>query len=519
MAGRLNMSSISKQAALISGDSGRDARSPTERYFLRQWNFAAAVAAAAHQLEVAAQLVQFASLTAIMIVLLNRLTVGGWGWRVVILCLIAAAAVCGVCYWSRTPGMRRRISAVGIAVFLGTLFPMSMIWITIIAIAGAMGAVYRWPQRMVLAREIDSLLNLPSTTATAVSLLSVNAGPRDAVADGFAQRLYQRAGDALTEVSPLKLVRAAELRRAWAMALLILLAAVWCGILAKAAPVPVQRANSVAKGIGGVRSAKMQEPTKHPVTKVAPTREHNGGSLPHAPLRTLHRSHTQGAKLNSNLAERLTKNSRIVQRMSRQLAKAAVKAGPEATLSGDQAARLAHQLQAIHPVGPERALASHLKHELAASRHGHMGPSIQAIKTQLRELTQMNRTQMATLQLPNGGSRGGFPPPSQGTEAERTGKSPGGDQLRRSPPGSARIRDSHSFSGKLISIYGGQSGKKHHRRATNSGVRVYMYRASGAAAGLPPAALLRAAARASAAESGYIPQRYRRIVRRYFSGR
>ena len=513
------MSSISKQAALISGDSGRDARSPTERYFLRQWNFAAVVAAAAHQLEVAAQLVQFASLTAVMIILLNRLTVGGWGWRVVILCLIAAAAVYGVCYWRRTPDMRRRISAVGIAVFLGTLFPMSLIWIAIIAIAGAMGAVYRWPQRMVLAREIDSLLNLPSTTATAVSLVSVNTGPRDAVADGFAQRLYQRAGDALTKVSPLKLVRAAELRRAWAMALLILLAAVWCGILTQASPAVTHTPHAVAAKISSLRSVKAPGRTKQPMMKAAATREHNAGSLPHAPLQTQHRGHKQGAKPNSNLAERLTKNSHIVQRMSRQLGKATVKAGPEATLSRDQAARLAHQLQAIHPVGPERALASHLKHELAASRHGHMGPSIQAIKTQLRKFMQINRTQMATLHLPNGGSRGGLPPPSQGTEAKRTGKSSGGGQLPRAPPGLALIRESHSFSGKLISIYGGQSGEKHRREATASGVRVYMYRASGAAAKLPPAALLRAAARASAAESGYIPRRYRRMVRRYFSGR
>ena len=513
------MSSISKQAALISGDSGRDARSPTERYFLRQWNFAAVVAAVAQQLEVAAQLVQFASLTAVMIILLNRLTVGGWGWRVVILCLIAAATVCGVGYWRRTPGMRRGISAVGIAVFLGTLFPMSLIWIAIIAIAGAMGAVYRWPQRMVLAREIDSLLNLPSTTATAVSLLSVNTGPRDAVADGFAQRLYQRAGDALTKVSPLKLVRAAELRRAWAMALLILLAAVWCGILTQASPAVTHTPHSVAANISSLSSVKAPGRTKQPMMKATATREHNAGSLPHAPLQTQHRGHTQGARLNSSLAERLTKNSHIVQRMSRQLAKATVKAGPEATLSRDQAARLAHQLQAIHPVGPERALASHLKHELAASRHGHMGPSIQAIKTQLRKFMQINRTQMATLHLPNGGSRGGFPPPSQGTEAQRTGKSPGGSQLRRSPPGLTRIRDSHSFSGKLISIYGGQAGEKHRREAKASGVRVYMYRASGAAAKLPPAALLRAAARASATESGYIPHRYRRMVRRYFSGR
>ena len=513
------MNSISKQAALISGDSGREARSQAERYFLRQWNFAAAVAAVAQQLEVAAQLVQFASLTAILIMLLDRLAVDGWGWRVVILCLVAAVATWGAYHRRQTPGMLRRVSAVGIAVFLGTLFSMSLIWIAIIAIAGAMGAVYRSPQRIVLAREIDSRLNLPSTTTTAVSLLSVSAQPRDAVADGFAQRLYERAGDALTKVSPLKLARAAELRRTWATALLILLAAVWCAVLTQASPALTHTPHSVAAGIGDARSTTTQGPNKQPITKAAATRERNAESLPHAPMQTQHPIHRQGAGLNSNLTERFTKNSHIVQRMSRQLGKAAVKAGPEATLSRPQAARLAHQLQAIHPVGPERTLASNLKHELAASRQGHMGPSIQSIKTQLRKFIQINRAQMATLHLPNEGSRAGLPSPSEGIKDERAGKSPGGENMRRTSPGSTRMRDSRSFSGKLISIYGGQSGEKHRREATASGVRVYMYRASGAAAGLPPTALLRAAARTSAAESGYIPRRYRRMVRRYFSGR
>ncbi|MGC8559801.1 MAG: hypothetical protein ACP5O1_03895 [Phycisphaerae bacterium] len=513
------MSSIHKQAALISGDSGRDAGSPTERYFLRQWNFTSGVAAASHQLEVAAQLIALASLTAILMMLFDRLAVGGWGWRVLIFCLIAAVAAWGAYHWRQTPGMQRRISAVGIAVFLGTLFPISMIWIAIIAFAGALGAVYWWPQRIVLAREIDSRLNLPSTTATAVSLLSVNTRPRDAVADGFAQRLYQRAGDALQTIGPLKLLRPAELRRAWAMALLTLLAAVWCGILTKAAPVPGHTPNSVGAKIVGVQSTTTQGPTTQPMMKAAAAHGQNSAGLPHAPMQTQHPGHGQGARLTSNLAERLTKNSLIVQRMSRQLAKAAAKAGPEATLSRDQAARLAHQLQAIHPVGPERALASHLKHELAGSRHGHMGPTIQSIKTQLEKLMQINRAQMATLHLPDGGSRGGLPSPSQGTEAERKGKSPSGGNLGNSPPGSTRIRESRSFSGKLISIAGGQAGEKNHRENIASGVRVYMYRASGAAAGLPPTALLRAAARASAAESGYIPRRYRGMVRRYFSGR
>ena len=512
------MNSISKQAALTSGDSGREARSPAVRYFLRQWNFAAAVAAASHQLEVAAQLIALSSLTAILIMLLDRLAVGGWGWRVVILCLVAAAASWGAYHWRQTPGMLRRVSAVGITVFFGTLFPMSLIWITLLAIAGAMGAVYRSPQRIVLAREIDSRLNLPSTTATAVSLLSANARPRDAVADRFTQRLYQRAGDALKTIGPVKLLRPAELRQAWATALLILLAAVWCGILTKAMPVPAHRTNSVAKGIGGVESTKMRGPNKQPITKAAATRVRNAESLPHAPMQTQHSVRRQSARLNSTLAERLTKNSHIARRMSRQLAKAAVKAGPEATLSRVQAARLAHQLQAIHPVGPEQALASNLKHELAASRHGHMGPTIQSVKTQLRQFMQVNQSQMATLHLPNGVSRGGLPSPSPGTKAERKVKSPGGGNPGSSPPGSTRMRDSRSFSGKLISIAGGQAGEKNHREKAASGVRVYMYRASGAAAGLPPAALLRAAARASAAESGYIPHRYRGIVRRYFSG-
>ncbi len=513
------MSSISEQVGLRIRDSGGEARSSAERYFLRQWNFASAVAAVAQQLEVAAQIVQLASLTAVIIILLNRLAVGGWGWRVMILCVVAAGASWGAYHWRQTPSMLRRVSAGGIAVFLGVLLPMSLIWIAIIAIAGAMGAVYRSPQRIALAGEIDSHLNLPSTMATAVSLLSVSAQPRDAVTDGFAQRLYQRAGDALTRVSPLTLVRAAELRRAWATALLILLAAVWFAILTQASPEPAHTPPSVAAKIGDARSTTAQGPNKQPITKAAATRDHNAESLPHAPMQTQHHIHRQGTRLNSNLAEQLTKNSHIVRRMSRQLAKAAVKAGPEATLSRDQAARLAHQLQAIHPVGPERTLASNLKHELTASRHGHMGPSIQSIETQLRKFVQINRAQMAALHLPHEGSRGGPPSPSQGIKAERAGKSPGGENIRRTLPGPTHMRDSRSFSGKLISIYGGQSGEKHRREATASGVRVYMYRASGAAAGLPSTALLRAAARTSATESGYIPRRYRRMVRRYFSGR
>lgn len=496
-------------SALLKDGPQRKAEIPEMDDFRHHWRLAAAWAATAHQLHVVAKVLQLASLILIVLFVLSHMPDFGRVWWCGALVLSAVLVGVAAYYWRRQSAALRRVFSVGIAIFIGATIPLSNIGLIAISILCALAADYRRPERSVLARDIDRQLTKPSITLVAVDMLPCAPFMTDNPESAFLRRLYQDAGAALRKLNPRRLLRAADLRRQWAAAILLLLAATWVGNLTRSAAPP--RFNHPARP-GAARAQ---------ATLPVPATAHHGNASPVTPATLVkaqptaatpgrHASLTgPGSKLRRG---ELLHNARQIENM-KHIVSSRPLARPGSGISRRRADQILRALKALKPLGPERPVAAALEHKLAAGDRGRMGPSVQAIEASLHQLAHINQSLSAALTLPLSGSQ------ERRSDHLAPGKSHLVSSGQRLGPAAlpTGLKRTGAASSPLIPLSPQQVGRNSTVEHAMPGVRVYSFPGSPAAVERPNAALLRAVARLSAVEEGYVPRRYREAVRRYFS--
>ncbi len=507
-------------------------------YFQKRWRRVALLTGAADQFERLAQIIVWAAAAFIISAAVINLKFVGWGWwagAMVLICAALGILISGV--------MRRCYPAAvisGVAVLVAALVTPTIGWVALIATAGATVAIYRPPRSLHLAARIDALQHWPSTSTAALSLmqcLPVSAPP---IAQSFECRLYQRAGEGMDSIRALALLRPRDLGRQWAKALLFLFLAAACGFMLSTGlpPIPkgvnpraIPKAPLTAeRGLAKFHEAPRQ-PSHQPAASARPPAQPMAESKPKSggtkagltSKRNAARAaghlkksgSVHGAAETQMTTARLQENINTTRSMQAKLAALTAKSGTAAVLSQGTAAQLSKDLQQLKPLGTGVVALSDIKHDLAASSKGHAGPLVSELQKQLKKILAINRHQLEAFKLPTYGTS------PVGLAGQHTGRTKStGHPSRSGKAGQAtsgmRMRTGR---GQLMPAQTGAVPAHRHAGYTADGVRMYTYDAPTRPAGRGSAhQLWRAASRALAPETGYIPHRYRAIIHRYFSG-
>jgi hypothetical protein len=506
------------------------------RLFQKHWRRAALLAGAADQLEILAKITAWAAAAYALLILIAHLRGWGWMWWAAAMVFFAVALAWRLKSARGEHQRLRKVAVLGTAMLLAMLTGSGSWWVAAFCAVGAIGALYRWPRRGELAARIDAEANWPSTATVAVSLLRHAPASADPTSLGFQRHMYWHAGNAMAKLNASVLLRANDLGRRWAQALLLVLVVGLCRVMLPS-PLTVHRPMRAADRSGIAMTHRLAANAEF-VTPPPKADEHlpqgrRAGGLS-SPMPGSRRANSAGtgrslSKPNaavrataqkSRTASQLRANMHIASKAEAELASAAANMGPHASLNRQIAARLLRAWQRLKPVKAEKLAAARVGRDLTASATGNNPPLLGAIRRELTHFLQRNQMQMQSLQISDDGNHSKSGHTSPAGHAPSRGIPQNGKANYRQPE--VPLRNTHRtrqgehlttapFSG---AVPGG------HTRYTATGVRIYTYdvpqRNNGKES---PRKLWRKALRAFAPQTGYIPHRYRAIIRKYFSNK